>query len=79
MRGWDPAKTPAIDDVYFDKPLAPIFREALAFTGFALDQFQERTHRDGFNLLTLATQTMKREDGSALTRWRDWQRRAIFR
>jgi hypothetical protein len=36
----------------------------LAFTGFALDQFQERTHRGGFNLLIL--QTMKREDGSGL-------------
>jgi hypothetical protein len=66
MRGWEPAKTPAVDDVYFDEPLAPIFREALAFTGFALDQFQERMHRDGFNLLILATQTMKREDGSGL-------------
>ena len=36
------------------------------FTGFALDQFQERAHRDGFNLLILATETMKHGDGSGL-------------
>lgn len=66
IRDWDMAKTPSIDEVYYDEPLAPIFREALAFTGFALDQFQERAHRDGFNLLILATQTMKHGDGSGL-------------
>ena len=47
-------------------PLALIFREALDFNGFALDQFQERAHRDGFNLLILATETMKHGDGSGL-------------
>ena len=66
MRDWDMAKTPSIDEVYYDEPLAPIFREALDFTGFALDQFQERAHRDGFNLLILATETMKHGDGSGL-------------
>jgi hypothetical protein len=60
MRDWDMAKTPSIDEVYYAEPLAPIFREALDFTGFALDQFQERAHRDGFNLLILATEKMNR-------------------
>ena len=66
MRDWDMARTPSIDEVYYDEPLAPIFREALDFTGFALDQFQERAHRVGFNLLILATETMKHGDGSGL-------------
>ena len=65
MSDWDMAKTP-IDQVYYNEPLAPIFREALDFTGFALDQFRERAHRDGFNLLILATESMKRGDGSGL-------------
>jgi hypothetical protein len=66
MRDWDMAKTPSTDEVYFNEPLALIFREALDFTGFALDQFQERAHRDGFNLLILANENLKHGDGSGL-------------
>jgi hypothetical protein len=68
MRDWDLAKTPSIDEVYNDESLAPIFREALDFTGFALDQFQERAHRDSFNLLILATEYMKQGTGLAFDR-----------
>jgi len=64
LGSWDVEKTPAIDEVYFDADIAPIFQEAVAFTGFALDQFQERSRRDGFHLIILATQTMRRDDGS---------------
>jgi hypothetical protein len=64
MSDWDMAKTRSTDEVYYDEPLALIFREALEFTGFTLDQFQERAHRDGFNLLILAA--LKHGDGSGL-------------
>lgn len=64
LDGWDPDTEPAIDEVYFEDKLPRVFREALDFTGFALDQFQERARRDGFTLLIVATQTLKREDGS---------------
>ena len=35
--------------------LAPIYEEAMAFTGFAFDQFQARAERDGARLLILAS------------------------
>ena len=40
--------------------LAPIYQEALALTGFGLDQFQARANRDGAKLLILATHDAKR-------------------
>lgn len=61
---WNPETQPAIDEVFFEERLPKVFHEALDFTGFALDQFQERARRDGFKLLILATQTLKRESGS---------------
>ena len=39
--------------------LAPVFQEALALMGFALDQFVERTRRDGAALLILATHELR--------------------
>ena len=38
--------------------LSPAFEEAVAFTGFALDQFKARTERDGAALAILATHGM---------------------
>ena len=40
------------------KPLSPFFEKELAFTAFALDQFKERTERDGTSLVILASYTM---------------------
>ena len=43
----------------FDKKtLLPAFEKELAFTAFALDQFKERTERDGVSLVILATYIM---------------------
>lgn len=64
LEDWNPEAQPAIDEIFFEERLPKAFREALDFTGFALDQFQERARRDGFKLLLLATQTLKREGGS---------------
>lgn len=36
-------------------PLPPVFQDALEATGHALDQFLERSRRDGFTLLALST------------------------
>lgn len=41
-------------------PLAPIYQDALALTGFGLDQFQARAERDGAKLFILATHDVKR-------------------
>ena len=40
------------------KTLSPAVEEAVAFTGFALDQFKARTERDGATLAILATHRM---------------------
>ena len=44
--------------IYNRKTLPPIFERDLAFTAFSLDQFVERTERDGTSLVILATYTM---------------------
>lgn len=66
LADWDAKAMPAVDEVFFEEQLPSAFREALEITGFALDQYQERARRDGFRLLILATQTMKREGGQNL-------------
>ena len=52
---WNPAMR--------EQELAPAFREALELLGFALDQFVERTRRDGAALAILATHEMGRRRG----------------
>ena len=47
-----------IDHQFNKKPLLPFFEKELAFTAFALDQFKERTERDGVSLVILASYTM---------------------
>ena len=43
---------------------SPFYKEALAFTAFGLDQFKERTERDGAALAILATHRMRHWGGS---------------
>ncbi len=47
-----------VEDQYEKKTLSPFLEKELAFTAFALDQFVERTERDGASLVILATHTM---------------------
>ena len=46
----------------------PLYKEALAFTAFGLDQFKERAERDGAALVILATPLMHKEGGGAFAR-----------
>ena len=48
----------SIYNVFRKEELPPIFEEALEFTGFALDQFQERADRAGVSLVILSTMSM---------------------
>ena len=48
----------SIYSVFGWEELPPIFEEALDFTAFALDQFQERADRDGVSLVILSTMSM---------------------
>ena len=55
LDGWDPSREPGIDDPFFSRePMAPVFKEAIEYTGFAFDQFLERARRDKFKLVILA-------------------------
>ena len=38
---------------------APVFEDGLQYTAFALEQFRERAHRDGADLVILTTHTLK--------------------
>ena len=55
---WRLKREAEIWKIYQRKTLPPIFERELAFTAFALDQFKERTERDGASLVILATYTM---------------------
>ena len=45
----------SLDWVFAEEDLPPVFQEALAATGFALDEFKARAERDGAVLVILAT------------------------
>lgn len=62
LDGWDIVGNSDITERFFDTDIPPVFREALDFTAFSLDQFAERASHDGFKLLILATYTMKQSD-----------------
>ena len=59
LDGWQPTTPEDIRTTYFRrKDLPPVFEDALDFTAFALDQFKERTDRDGVSLAILSTHPM---------------------
>lgn len=62
-RRWRPTARMGINDEFEKENPPPVFKEALAFTAFALDRFQERTQRDGASLVLLATHRMGQAGG----------------
>lgn len=44
--------------MFYEQDLPPVFENAIAFTGFALDEFKSRTLRDGSTLVLLAASEM---------------------
>ncbi|MGU3496849.1 hypothetical protein ACLBXM_22625 [Xanthobacteraceae bacterium A53D] len=72
-KGWDPARTTGTNptlqsmDVPFSwEKMPPVFEEAMAFSGYALDQFKARTERDGATLVILSTDNMRAFDPGQL-------------
>ena len=62
LAGWQPTTIPDMEKVFLAPQRPRAFEEALAFTAFALDEFQRRAERDGFALAILASHAM-RNDG----------------
>ena len=60
LDGWDPAdiQDPDMLEFFVMPAPPPVFQEALALTAFALDEFVNRTERDGAELVILASHTM---------------------
>jgi hypothetical protein len=58
---------PDMDAMFNEPRLPPIFEEAVALTGYALDEFKARTSRDGATLVMLTSSTMS---GRYLERFR---------
>lgn len=54
LDGWQPTTQIALTEMFRKEKLPPFFERELEFTGFALDQFQERARRDGFSLVILS-------------------------
>ena len=53
--GWRYPDDLNMDAMFYAAALPPVFEEALAETGHALDEFVQRSHRDGFHLVALAS------------------------
>ena len=68
LDGWLPTTRRALKEQFTQAHLPPVFQDALVFTAFALDQFQERSERDGASLVVLASHTMGGRDNPAFER-----------
>ena len=62
LDGWRPTTRSGINEPFFastEEDLPAVHKDALDFTAFALDQFRERTDRDGAALAILSTHSMR--------------------
>ena len=55
---WPPVARANVHSVFEREELPPVFKEALEFTAYALDQFKARADQDGVSLIILSTHTM---------------------
>ena len=55
LEGWRPTTRNDMFRVFSRRDLPPIFEDALQYTRFALEQFRQRTDRDGAKLVILAS------------------------
>lgn len=67
LDGWSPTGRTQANDEFQKENLPPVFKEALEFTAYALDQFKERARRDGASLIILATYRMGQTGGRLLS------------
>ena len=58
FRGWEDKTSAQIQWLAVSENPPPVFKEALEFTGFALDEFKRRADRDGVHLVILAIHAM---------------------
>ena len=68
LDGWRPTRRDAIWEVFWNETLPPAFEEALEFTAFGLEKFQERAARDGASLVILATHQLRDNSGRMFDR-----------
>ena len=55
LEDWDVARDTDIDEILSRGQIPRVFKQAVDYTGFALDQFLKRARQDRFNLVILAT------------------------
>ena len=59
LEGWRPTTRPNMWRTFSQRDLHPVFEDALQYTAFALEQFQQRADRDGAKLVILASYTLR--------------------
>ena len=59
LEGWRPTTRGDMVQIFTRRELPPLFEEALEYTAFALEQFEQRADRDGAKLVILASQDLK--------------------
>ena len=67
LDGWRPTTRTRVNDEFEKENPPPVFKESLAFTAFALDQFKDRAQRDGVCLVILAVHRMGQAGGRLLS------------
>jgi hypothetical protein len=65
LDGWNFPDDWDCDSMFAAQRIAPVFSEAIAATGFALDEFQRRANEDGFRLVLLMTSNLSENIGNA--------------
>ena len=62
LEGWSLTTSVGMDSMFLEETPPPAFREALEFTEFAVQQFQQRADSDGASLVILSTYMFGGED-----------------
>lgn len=71
LEGWQLSTIVGMGHVFLQESLPPVFREAMDFTGFALDEFKRRAERDGASLVILSTHSIRESGDRVILRLKE--------
>jgi hypothetical protein len=63
--GWHYPNDLDYDTMFYATTLPPVFQEAVELTGFVIDEYLRHARDDGFSLVVLASDRVRRQDGDS--------------